>query len=99
MVTTSYRATNCGFCYAGFFNYDDHRAYSLLADKIVRMDYDIQVGAVLGLPGKLLAFFASLIAASLPVTGFIIWWGRKKKAKATGRQEVQNRFAVAELSQ
>ena len=50
-----------------------------LADKIVRMNYDMHVGAVLGLPGKLLAFFASLIAASLPVTGFLIWWGRRKK--------------------
>ncbi len=52
-----------------------------IADKIVRMNYDIHVGAVLGLPGKILAFFASLIAASLPVTGFMIWWGRKKKKK------------------
>jgi len=50
-----------------------------VADKIVRMNYDMHVGAILGLPGKLLAFFASLIAASLPVTGFIIWWGRRKK--------------------
>lgn len=49
------------------------------ADKIYRMNYDIHTGAVLGLPGKFLAFFASLIAASLPVTGFMIWWGRKKK--------------------
>jgi hypothetical protein len=24
-------------------------------------------------------FFASLIAASLPVTGFYIWWGGKNK--------------------
>jgi len=48
-------------------------------DKIKRMNYDIHVGAVLGLPGKILAFFASLIAASLPVTGFYIWWGRRKK--------------------
>ena len=46
------------------------------------MNYDIHVGAVLGLPGKILAFFASLIAASLPVTGFVIWWGRRKKSKA-----------------
>lgn len=53
-----------------------------VADKIVRMNYDIHVGAVLGLPGKILAFFASLIAASLPVTGFIIWWGRRKKKRA-----------------
>lgn len=53
-----------------------------LADKIVRMNYDMHVGAILGLPGKILAFFASLIAASLPVTGFYIWLGRKKKRKA-----------------
>ncbi|HRO48440.1 PepSY-associated TM helix domain-containing protein [Agriterribacter sp.] len=52
-----------------------------LADKIVRMNYDMHVGAILGLPGKILAFFASLIAASLPVTGFYIWLGRKKKKK------------------
>jgi uncharacterized iron-regulated membrane protein len=54
-----------------------------IADKIVRMNYDIHVGAVLGLPGKILAFFASLVAASLPVTGFYIWWGRRKKSKKT----------------
>ena len=51
------------------------------AEKIARMNYDIHVGAVLGLPGKFLAFFASLICASLPVTGFMIWWGRKNKTK------------------
>ncbi len=45
------------------------------------MNYDIHVGAVLGLPGKIMAFFASLIAASLPVTGFYVWCGRKKKKK------------------
>lgn len=49
------------------------------ADKLLRMNYDIHVGAILGFPGKMLAFFASLIAASLPVTGFLIWWGRRKK--------------------
>ncbi|MES2701722.1 MAG: PepSY-associated TM helix domain-containing protein [Bacteroidota bacterium] len=49
------------------------------ADKIARMNYDIHVGAVLGLPGKIMAFFASLLAASLPVTGFLIWRGRRRK--------------------
>ncbi len=49
------------------------------ADKILRMNYDVHVGAIAGIPGKLLAFIASLIAASMPVTGIIIWWGRKKK--------------------
>jgi uncharacterized iron-regulated membrane protein len=45
------------------------------------MNYDIHVGAILGLPGKIIAFLASLIPASLPVTGFLIWWGKKKKGK------------------
>ncbi len=52
-----------------------------IADKISRMNYDIHVGAVLGIVGKIMAFFASLIAASLPVTGFYIWWGRRNKKK------------------
>ncbi|WP_276373644.1 PepSY-associated TM helix domain-containing protein [Chryseolinea sp. H1M3-3] len=51
------------------------------ADRLIRMNYDIHTGAVLGLPGKMLAFFASLIVASLPITGFYIWWGRKRKEK------------------
>jgi uncharacterized iron-regulated membrane protein len=50
-----------------------------IADKIARMNYDIHVGAILGLPGKIMAFFGSLLAASLPVTGFLIWLGRRKK--------------------
>ncbi|MFC4874222.1 PepSY-associated TM helix domain-containing protein [Negadavirga shengliensis] len=50
-------------------------------DKLMRMNYDIHVGAILGLPGKFLAFFVSLVVASLPVTGFLIWYGRKKKNK------------------
>lgn len=55
------------------------------ADRLIRMNYDIHTGAILGLPGKILAFFASLIAASLPVTGFLIWWGRRKKSKSVKR--------------
>ncbi|MEM1134419.1 MAG: PepSY-associated TM helix domain-containing protein [Bacteroidota bacterium] len=51
-----------------------------LADKVIRMNYDIHVGAIGGIFGKILAFLVSLVAASLPITGFYIWWGRKKKA-------------------
>lgn len=51
------------------------------ADKAIRLNYDIHTGAILGLPGKILAFFASLLTASLPVTGTYIWWGRRKKQK------------------
>lgn len=52
-------------------------------DVIKRMNYDLHVGAIMGLTGKLLAFLASLIAASLPVTGFLVWWGRNHKVKRT----------------
>lgn len=52
-----------------------------VADKLIRMNYDIHTGAIWGIAGKILMFFASLIAASLPVTGFYIWWGRRKKNK------------------
>jgi uncharacterized iron-regulated membrane protein len=44
------------------------------------MYYDIHIGKILGLPGQLLVFFASLLVASLPVTGFLIWYGRRKKS-------------------
>ncbi|MES2627572.1 MAG: PepSY-associated TM helix domain-containing protein [Bacteroidota bacterium] len=57
------------------------------ADKLRRMNYDIHIGAILGIPGKVIAFFVSLVSASLPITGFMVWLGRKKKKKkkpATG---------------
>ncbi len=50
------------------------------SDKLMRMNYDIHVGAIFGLPGKILAFFISLLIASLPVTGVLLWWGRKNKS-------------------
>ncbi len=52
---------------------------------IRNMYYDIHIGKILGLPGQLLVFFASLIVASLPVTGFYIWFGRRKKTNANSK--------------
>lgn len=56
-------------------------ANASFADKMMRMNYDIHIGAIAGIPGKIMAFAASLVAASLPITGFLIWRGRKKKSK------------------
>lgn len=56
------------------------------ADKLLRMNYDIHVGQIAGTPGKILAFLIALICASLPVTGFFIWRGRKKKTHKTSRR-------------
>ena len=50
-------------------------------EKLITANYDIHTGAILGMPGKILAFILSLIAASLPVTGFMMWWKRTKKRK------------------
>ena len=43
------------------------------SDHIRRMNYDIHTGAIAGLPGRIIAFLASLLIASLPVTGFLLW--------------------------
>ncbi len=52
-------------------------------EKLINANYDIHVGAILGIPGKIIAFIASFICGMLPVTGFLIWWGRRnKKTKA-----------------
>lgn len=59
-------------------------------EKLQEANYNIHVGAILGLPGKIIAFFASLIAASLPITGLKIWLGRKKRhGRRSGRHPIR----------
>jgi uncharacterized iron-regulated membrane protein len=64
-------------------NYTDART---VADKIKRMNYDIHTGAAWGLPGRIALFFAALIVASLPVTGFYIWWGKRSKKEQPSKK-------------
>lgn len=78
-----------------FYNHDEYfyDQYSLqllevekyaeasFADKLDHLNYDIHTGAILGLPGKILAFLVSLISASLPATGFLVWWNKRKGRK------------------
>lgn len=52
------------------------------ADLIRRMNYDIHVGAIGGLPGKIIVFFISLFVASLPVTGFLMWYKKRRNFKS-----------------
>ena len=49
------------------------------ADQIRKLNYALHVGAFGGITTKVMYFLASLICASLPITGFYIWWGKKKK--------------------
>ncbi|WP_373519273.1 PepSY-associated TM helix domain-containing protein [Pricia sp.] len=52
-----------------------------VADKILRMNYDIHIGAIGGIAGKIIAFLVSLLTASLPITGVLLWYGRSYKKK------------------
>lgn len=61
-----------------------------IADKLTMLNYDVHVGAVWGLPGKILAFLVSLVSASLPVTGFMVWWNKKKKGKKVVFEKPKN---------
>jgi uncharacterized iron-regulated membrane protein len=59
--------------------YTGEYAKAGFADKLRDMNYDIHLGAIAGIPGKIIMFMASLVCASLPITGIYIWWGRRNK--------------------
>jgi len=50
-------------------------------EKVRSINYDMHVGSIGGTGTKILAFGSSLICASLPITGFFIWYNRKRKKK------------------
>lgn len=64
------------------------------ADTIEASIYDVHTGQFFGLFGKIVATIASLISASLPITGFIIWLKKGKKKKKSPKR----RLVLSELS-
>lgn len=62
--------------------------------KMNEMNYDLHVGQIGGLTTKIIAFLASFICASLPITGFIIWLGKRKKSKSKKVKSVVHRRVV-----
>jgi len=73
--------------YSGRLLHADRYENKSRGEKLVAMNYDIHVGAIGGLPGKIIAFFASLVCGSLPVTGFIIWLDREQRKRNNKRQK------------
>jgi len=59
--------------------YKNYTGYAAVA----RSNFDFHTGRIraLGIGSKIVYFIVALIAASLPVTGFIVWWGRRHKKK------------------
>lgn len=62
---------------------DSYTRYSRY-DYVSRSIYDFHTGriAALGIGSKIVYFLAALFAASLPVTGLLIWYGRRNKRKS-----------------
>ncbi len=68
-----------GKAFPGAYVWGNYTDASTTADYIKRMNYDIHTGAIFGFPGRVILFFIAVIVTSLPVTGFLYWWGRKHK--------------------
>ncbi len=68
-------------------------------DKIAKTNFDFHTGRIriLGLGSKIIYFLASLIAASLPITGFLIWWGRNQK-KQNNKTVAANKIYPAQFT-
>ncbi|MBE9463325.1 PepSY-associated TM helix domain-containing protein [Dyadobacter subterraneus] len=60
-----------------------------LADWLKRTNYAIHVGAIGNIPTKILYFLASLICATLPLTGAYIWWGKSRFAKPKKAKKIK----------
>lgn len=64
------------------------------AEWISRSNYALHTGFIGGFGTKLMYFTASLICASLPITGFYVWWGKRRKSK---NKTSKRRKAVANV--
>lgn len=53
--------------------------------KLQEMNYGLHSGQYFGLLDKFLAFLTSLFVAGLPVSGFLIWWGRRNKKRKSSK--------------
>jgi len=55
-------------------------------NKLASLNFDLHTGNIGGMPTKVLAFVISIFCASLPITGYILWWkkGRKSTKKKNG---------------
>ncbi|WP_082489138.1 PepSY domain-containing protein [Dyadobacter sp. Leaf189] len=66
--------------------------------KVRRLVYPIHTGNIWGLPTKIIAFIVAFIAATLPVTGIVIWLGRKLKGKKKfGKMKVVEDMHASEV--
>ncbi len=58
------------------------------ANWLMRNNFSLHIGGIFGLTTKIFYFIVSLICASLPITGFYIWWGKGGKNKFKKRKSL-----------
>ncbi|MEM7109123.1 MAG: PepSY-associated TM helix domain-containing protein [Bacteroidota bacterium] len=51
----------------------------LTGEKWRYSNYEMHVGSIYGTPTKVIAFACAVFFGFLPISGFLIWWGRRKK--------------------
>jgi len=87
----------------GELHYLKTHEQKLLGEKWRNSNYAIHVGSIYGLPTKILACLAALFLASMPVTGFLIWKGRKQKSEkkkkvvlvhSPGKRQIRNPLVI-----
>jgi len=89
VIAISVRYVTAGFRKQSIFTFDQYSGELLQTElyqqksfwqRFFGSNYEIHTGRIFGIPGKIIMFLASLIALSLPVTGFLIWKGKRKSA-------------------
>ncbi|AOW20120.1 PepSY-associated TM helix domain-containing protein [Urechidicola croceus] len=50
-----------------------------LSKQFIEISLPLHTGEIMGWPSLIFYFIATLIGCSLPITGFLIWWGKYKK--------------------
>lgn len=85
--------------------YDRYTGQKLnIADKYIRHEktenkiWQLHMGQWWGWFGKLSTFLAGLVATSLPITGFLIWWGRRNKKGRKKKANIPKSLASEELT-
>ena len=72
------------------YNYRGDINISVPDDESDKSVYPIHGGGVYGWPTQIIALLAALFAASLPVTGTLIWLGKKKGLPETNKRQMAN---------
>jgi uncharacterized iron-regulated membrane protein len=67
--------------YTGVLRAHRYYAEQNMGEKLRASNLNLHTGKVLGLTGEILVFIAGLAAASLPITGFLMWRNKQKSKK------------------